>query len=153
MFLIKNKKSNGFSLIELLVAIAIMGILSSVILVSLGGARDKARDATRLNDMKQIEKALYLFFSYNDHYPNSDNGVSNSGEFIGDDDGPIEMALAPYFTKMPIDPKHDGITYYYSYDPTHCSDEIPGSCDCGGGTKASLAFNKAESMILVREEI
>jgi prepilin-type N-terminal cleavage/methylation domain-containing protein len=54
----------GFTLIELLVVIAIIGMLSSIVLVSLGGARARARDAKRQSDIRQISLALEL--AYND---------------------------------------------------------------------------------------
>ena len=57
-----NKK--GFTLIELLVVIAIIGILSGIVLVSLGGARANARDARRQSDIRQLSTAMEL--SYND---------------------------------------------------------------------------------------
>lgn len=66
-----SSAKRGFTLIELLVVIAIIGILSSVVLASLGTAREKARDATRISDMKNIQLALELFFDSNQSYPAS----------------------------------------------------------------------------------
>lgn len=60
-----NKK--GFTLIELLVVIAIIGILSAIGLVSLNGAREKARDAKRQSDLAQIRSAMALY--YDDQNP------------------------------------------------------------------------------------
>ncbi|MEK7637059.1 MAG: type II secretion system protein [Patescibacteria group bacterium] len=62
-----NKK--GFTLIELLVVIAIIGILSAIGLVSLNGAREKARDAQRKSDISSLRSALALYFDDYGQYP------------------------------------------------------------------------------------
>ena len=57
-----NKKEGGFTLIELLVVIAIIGILASIVLVSLSSARTRAKDAritADLNQMRTIGEMLY----------------------------------------------------------------------------------------------
>ena len=60
-----NKKQKGFTLIELLVVIAIIGLLAGIVLVSLGGARDSARDARVQGAMQQAKSLAELVYNGN----------------------------------------------------------------------------------------
>ena len=61
----------GFTLVELLVVVAIIGILASIITVSVVGSKAKSRDAKRVADVKNLQLALSLYYSDNSQYPTS----------------------------------------------------------------------------------
>lgn len=65
----KYQMRRSFTLIELLVVIAIIGLLSTVVMVSVGSLRADARDAKRKADLNQMIKALDLYHLDNSKYP------------------------------------------------------------------------------------
>ena len=73
MFKKNFQKSLGFTLIELLVVISIIGFLATASMVMFNNVRIKARDAKRLADIKQLQKALDLYYDQNNAYPTSGN--------------------------------------------------------------------------------
>lgn len=60
MTVTRTRKDSGFSLIELLVVISIIGILASISLASFNTARIKSRDSRRVQDLRQIGSVIAL---------------------------------------------------------------------------------------------
>jgi len=83
------RRCRGFTLIELLVVVAIISLLSSVVLASLSGARESARDVRRKQDLRQIKRALHAYRNDNGDYMGIDSGCGrdDSGNGIGDGSG------------------------------------------------------------------
>src|SRR5262249_52584525 len=66
----QNRKA-AFTLIELLVVIAVIAVIAAILFPVFGAARDKARQAACLSNLKQIGAALYLYVQdYDEHLPN-----------------------------------------------------------------------------------
>lgn len=106
----KHKHSRGFTLVELLVVIAIIGILASVVLVSLNSARSKARDARRIADLHQVSLALENSYDANQAYPTQD--VTNVI--------PAVLVSGGQLTVVPTDPTNSG-SYVYAYNSSGCA--------------------------------
>jgi len=88
-FAIRRTSVRAFTLVELLSVVAIIGVLASLIIVSVGAARKKAADATCQNHLRQLATAYLMFVADNKGFsipanvsstsPWSEGGHSNSG--------------------------------------------------------------------------
>ncbi|MCK5044700.1 prepilin-type N-terminal cleavage/methylation domain-containing protein [Candidatus Parcubacteria bacterium] len=125
----KNRKvlSKSFTLIELLVVIALIGLLASIVLVSLqdatAHARDSKRDAEAGETNSTLRKTLEVYHSVHGTYPHNEDTEGDVGCCIEDNDA-IKLDLAPYITDIPEDPRynpndpkedHDLSKYCYRY--------------------------------------
>lgn len=99
-------KQKGFTLLELLVVIGIIGILVSLITVSFSNAQKSSRDSRRRQDIVAIQNAMEQYYSQKFEYPVC-TGISCG-------------TLASYFVNStaPTDPLNstvNGVTYQYIY--------------------------------------
>lgn len=115
------KKIKGFTLIELMVVMAILGVLVTIAVVSFRSSQGRGRDAQRKSDLKQIGNALELFYSDYDKYPSDVGGIiqgcpynpgTGAGGACSWGEDEISDGKTSYFKKVPDDPS-DGFTYYY----------------------------------------
>ena len=72
--------SKGFTIIELLVVVAIIGIVSGIIVASVSGSKAKGRDAKRIADISVIQLALERYYDEKRYYPTDLSSSSNSDD-------------------------------------------------------------------------
>lgn len=87
----------GFTLIELLVVITIIGILATGAVSVYTSQIQKARDATRLNDIKALQAGVEQSYQDKGTYPNAGLAVGTNQQSFGD--------ITSYTPKLPKDPK------------------------------------------------
>ncbi len=108
-------KIKGFTLVELLVTVTIIGILSSIAVYGLTSVRQKAQDTSSLSSLRDLQIALETYKSVNNVYP--DAGTQGTASYI--------QNLAPSFIrKLPVGTVQSGTTgfqYMVSSDKkTYC---------------------------------
>lgn len=72
----KFQGRKGFTLVEILIVVAIIGLLTSVVLVGLGSFRTRGRDARRIADLRETQNALELYYTKYQRYPAVSGGDS-----------------------------------------------------------------------------
>ena len=101
-------KQKSFTVIELLIVLAMITLITAFILVSLKSVRGKARDARRFRDIDQIHKALQFLWIDNEEYPEKTCpcGDKKYKEWETSDKEPAEFMeyLLPYLSEIPVDP-------------------------------------------------
>ena len=112
---IKSKRnilvSKGFTLIELMVVIAIIAILTAIITANFTTAKSKSRDAKRMSDLGQIQLALAGYFDRCNTYPPD---ITTSFTTTCSGSGNV-VSLSSFISKIPTPPTASE-SYYYIAD-------------------------------------
>jgi len=123
----KTAPQKGFTLIEILLVVAIIGLLASVVLASLGTAKSKAAVSKRIQSAKQVENALELYYTKNGQYPSTcttgpltscavgltsrSTMCTNLDQLAGGPTGWIpSIVTAGFISSLPTDPDTDGLS-------------------------------------------
>jgi len=116
----KEQRMSGFTLIEVLIVVAIIGALATFSIAALGGARKKANDAKRKSDLSQVGRMLYAASCY---VPDAGYGDYDIKDLVAEltAKNPQYAVMAKY---LPVDPKTgtDSVSNYrYQAAPEdHC---------------------------------
>lgn len=118
----KQKLQAGFTIIELLIVIAIIGILALLVLNNFQGAQAKARDTQRRTDINNVHGKLEEFYNENGGYPNEDLTITllpgmDAGS-LADADG---AAMAMSFSTGAAAASSVGNTNEYQYAGFNCT--------------------------------
>jgi prepilin-type N-terminal cleavage/methylation domain-containing protein len=101
----------GFTLVEMILACAIIGILASIAYGTFTGMRERARDTQRMSDIEQLRLAMKLYKDTYGTYPDY-----RFGSIIGEGE-PIDDELSAFFSTVPADPLGSGGgNFKYAYD-------------------------------------
>src|ERR1035437_3802280 len=64
-----KKRNKGFTIVELLIVIVVIGILALLVITTYSGIQAKARNSKRQSDIKSLQTQLEAYFSQNGYYP------------------------------------------------------------------------------------
>ena len=107
-------QNRAFSLIELMIVVAIIGILTTVVVANFSSAKAKSRDGKRVSDLGNIQVALAYYFDRCREYPASE--TAGKADFnLGTscpNISPQQVTLGDYLGTVPKDP---GTSTYYEY--------------------------------------
>ncbi|MFA5747301.1 MAG: FISUMP domain-containing protein [Candidatus Paceibacterota bacterium] len=118
---IRKKFQKGFTLVEIMVTIAIIGLLSALIFVGVQSALASGRDSRRQGELSQVKKSLQAYYLANGNkYPTTAlAGISLEEDNDADGDFTQAMKGGGYLPKIPRDPKHNvEADYSYKYIAT-----------------------------------
>lgn len=105
-----NGKKSGFTIVELLVVVAIISLLVAVIAATWSGLKAKSRDTKRVTDIKAIQDALGLYNTTTQHFPVSAGALV----LTGSDAVSLELISSGSIPAVPADPLN-ATPYQYTY--------------------------------------
>lgn len=106
----RTSQDKGFTIIELLVAIVVVGILAGITIVSYTGIQQRSRDTERSGHIAQIQIAIDKYYADNSQYP-----LVCAADDTPCDASLLATPLSDYIEAIPTDPSFAGTGTDYQY--------------------------------------
>ncbi len=127
-----RQSESGFTLIELMVVILIIGLLATIVVQNLKGATDKAKRIKAQADISALKTALDRYYLDNGSYPSSDQGLPALVSAPQNGKVPADYPPGGYIERIPNDPW--GNPYVYQSDGDNYVLKSYGADGVEGGT-------------------
>lgn len=105
-------RAKGFTLIEIMVVVVILGVLGALIIPNIIGRPDEARVTAARSDIQQIGNALELYRLDNGQYPSSDQGLNALVEEPAGYPEARNWSSEGYLKRLPVDPWGEPYLYF-----------------------------------------
>ena len=140
MISLKNKQK-GFTIIELLIVIVVIGILAGIVITTYSGIQAKARNAVRQTDIQSIQTQLEAYYSQNGHYPSNADLSSATWRATNmpslDTNALIDPSSGQTISNVTIADNSTGQAKEYSYYPV---DSTGSSANCEASDTTCAAY-------------
>ena len=108
----KSANHRGFTLIEVLVVVVILGILGAVIVPNLLSRPDEARVSAAQGDIRMLASQLDMYRLHNHNYPSSEQGLESLAGRPSGFPEPKNYPIEPYIKKLKNDPWDTPYQYF-----------------------------------------
>lgn len=105
----KHMKKKGFTVLELLVSVAIIAMLAAITMAVIATTREKSRDAKRMSALHQLQNALNIYYTQAGRFPIANPAVALSGT----DAVSTELVNQDAIKAAPVDPAYPVYSYQY----------------------------------------
>jgi general secretion pathway protein G len=102
-----QQRQRGFTLLEIMVVIVILGILASLVVPNVMGNKDQADHQKAVSDVVALENALDMYKLDNGIYPTTEQGISALVKKPDSDPAPRNYKDGGYIKRLPQDPWHN----------------------------------------------
>jgi len=110
----RRQVDDGFTLIEIMVVILILGLLATIVVQSLRGATDRAKRTKAEADIAELKTALDRYYLDNGSYPTAEQGLQALVAAPTSGNVPTNYEQGGYIERIPDDPW--GHQYFYQSD-------------------------------------